>query len=152
VLQVEVEGTGEHRRLHAKADVRVWQRAPGGFHAKMDGRAHFFEHWIDLEPWEASNVADEPPTTIPEVTAAKSDARLPSVEAMSVLREIGIRFYGLSFSQKSEIAGRLQLLEEEDMTQPDFERFRRVFLRASERNKLAELKQAIEEAERQPNR
>jgi hypothetical protein len=72
----------------------------------------------------------------------------PSAEVMTALRDIGVRFYQLSFSKKSEIAGRLELLEEEDMSQPDFERFRRVFLRAHDRKKLDELKHAIEEAEK----
>ena len=62
---------------------------------------------------------------------------------MTRLREIGVRFYQLSFSEKSEIAGRLKLLEEEDMNQPDFERFRRIFLRAHSRGQLEELAKAI---------
>jgi hypothetical protein len=152
VLNLDVERIGEKRRLHVQAHVRVWQNAPGQFHAKMDRQREFFERWIDLEPWEASNVADEQRTAMPEGAGAQPAEPPPSFEAMSVLRELGVRFYGLTFSQKSEIAGRLGLLEEEDMNQPDFERFRRVFIRASQRNKLPELKQAIEEAEGRPNR
>jgi len=66
---------------------------------------------------------------------------------MNTLRDIGLRFYRLSFSKKSEIAGRLNLLEEEDMRQPDYERFRRVFLRAHERGRLNELAAAVRAAE-----
>ncbi|MFC7053078.1 hypothetical protein ACFQI3_10305 [Hansschlegelia quercus] len=75
-----------------------------------------------------------------------------SPETMTRLRELGIRFYGLTFSQKSEIVGRLALLEDNDIAQPDFERFRRVFIRASERGKLADLEQAITEAEGRTDR
>ncbi len=66
---------------------------------------------------------------------------------MEMMRDVGLKFYSLSFSKKSEIAGRLDLLEEEDMGQPDFERFRRVFIRAHERGKLAELAAAVRAAE-----
>src|SRR3546814_2471305 len=63
-------------------------------------------------------------------------------KAMNKLRDLGLRFYRLPFSKKSEIAGRLNLLEEGDMTKPDFERFRRVFISA---NKSAMLDQLAEE-------
>ena len=66
---------------------------------------------------------------------------------MNTLRDVGLRFYRLSFSKKSEIAGRLELLEDEDMGQPDFERFRRVFMRAHERGRLDEFAEAVRAAE-----
>ncbi len=66
---------------------------------------------------------------------------------MDTLRDVGLRFYRLSFSKKSEIAGRLGLLEEEDVRQPDFERFRRVFIRAHQRGRLDELAAAVRSAE-----
>ena len=66
---------------------------------------------------------------------------------MNKLRDVGLRFYRLSFSQKSEIAGRLGLLDDSDMNQPDYERFRRVFQRAYERELIAELDEAVRAAE-----
>lgn len=152
LLQVEVEREGGQRWLRVKAHVRIWQESPPQFRAKMDGEETFFEHRIKLEPWDASNVADEPRAAPPEDLGVEPAVPPPGVDDMSRLRDLGIRFYGLTFSQKSAIAGRLELLEDADMTQPDFERFRRVFFRASERNKLAELQQAIEEAEGRSNR
>ncbi|MNN89978.1 hypothetical protein D3C81_2078630 [compost metagenome] len=68
---------------------------------------------------------------------------------MNTLREVGLRFYSLSFSKKSEIAGRLELLEDEDIGQPDHERFRRAFFRAHERGQLDELAGAVHQAEQQ---
>ncbi|ENY78516.1 hypothetical protein C206_06909 [Pseudomonas putida TRO1] len=62
------------------------------------------------------------------------------------MRDVALRFYGLSFNKKSEIAGRLQLLEAEDMTLPDHERFRQVIIRAHERGQLELLKQAVIES------
>jgi hypothetical protein len=156
IIEVDVDRSGENRRLHVRAHVRIWQTAPGGFRAKEDTRKrskegeakNVFEHWVDLEPWEGSHATSIPSAPMEHANIDAPSSTSPSVEAMTALRDIGVRFYQLSFSKKSEIAGRLELLEEEDMSQPDFERFRRVFLRAHDRKKLDELKDAIEEAEK----
>lgn len=66
---------------------------------------------------------------------------------MNTLRELGLRFYRLTFSQKLEIAGRLELLEDDDMRLPDYERFRQVLLRAHARGMLDEFAAAVTEAE-----
>ncbi len=58
---------------------------------------------------------------------------------MDTLRNISVRFFKLTFSQKSAIAGKLGLLEDEDLNQPDFVRFRRVFERARDRNLIGDL-------------
>jgi predicted MPP superfamily phosphohydrolase len=156
IIEVNVNQNDTERRLHIRAHVRIWQTAPGGFRAKEDTRKrskggeakYVFEHWIDLEPWEGSDATFGPAATTGEANVDGPNTAAPSAEAMTALRDIGVRFYQLSFSKKSEIAGRLELLEEEDISQPDFERFRRVFLRAHDRKKLNELRQAIEEAEK----
>src|SRR2546423_2230453 len=70
----------------------------------------------------------------------------PRSDPMDSLREISIRFFKLTLSQKSAIAGKLNLLEEEDTNQPDFERFRRVFLRARDRRLVADLDREIKSA------
>jgi hypothetical protein len=148
IIEAEVEGSGPDRRLLVRTHVRVWQTAPGGFHAKMDKSSDVFEHRIPLETW-APRKGMEIGGKRPDATNMRShDTVQPGAATMTTLREIGVQFYKLSFSKKSEIAGRLNLLEEQDMSQPDFERFRRVFLRAHERGKLDELSSAVEEAGR----
>ncbi|KKW51721.1 hypothetical protein XB02_04705 [Pantoea ananatis] len=67
---------------------------------------------------------------------------------MDSIRDLGLRFYHLSFSKKFEIAGSLELLEDDDMRLPDYERFRRVLIRASERGILREFDDAVTAAER----
>ena len=67
---------------------------------------------------------------------------------MDTLREISVRFFKLTLSQKSAIAGKLNLLEEEDANQPDFERFRRVLLRARERGIVENLDTEVRAAGR----
>ena len=151
LIELSVEGGPNERRLHLKAHVRVWQVAPGGFQAKMDRTAAVFEHKVALEPWQAPTIAPAAAEGVAVVStqAAGKIAGAP-VEgglAMNTLRDVGLRFYRLSFSKKSEIAGRLELLEEEDVRQPDYERFRRVFMRAHERGLLEELAAAVRAAE-----
>ncbi|OWK25038.1 hypothetical protein AJ87_14940 [Rhizobium yanglingense] len=65
---------------------------------------------------------------------------------MDPLRDIGVRFFKLTLSQKLAITGKLNLIEEEDAKQPDFERFRRAFIRAQERNQIEALDAAVRAA------
>lgn len=149
-IEVNVEGKGAERRLHVRAHVRIWQKAPGGFYAKKDRNSDVFEHRIALEFWERApeNEVSSAIEKAEDLASAEAGEAVLEGKDMTLLRDIGVRFYRLTFSQKAEISGRLALLEEDDMRQPDFERFRRVFLRAHERNKLEELRRAVEEAEK----
>ncbi|WP_409321449.1 metallophosphoesterase [Pseudomonas monteilii] len=151
LIRVSVSGENPSRRLCIKAYVRVWQTAPGGFIAKRDrGDSDTFELMVELEDWNAPPES-VPVTTIQNTSLASSmvDGGVPSEEeqpALTTMRDVALRFYGLSFNKKSEIAGRLQLLEAEDMTLPDHERFRQVIIRAHERGQLELLKQAVIES------
>lgn len=149
LLELDVEREADKRRLKLKAHVRVWQAAPGGFVAKHYKGSEVWEHSIPLETWMAPPVLPlaEPAPITGDDDGADKGAPPEGGSAMTTLREVGLRFYKLSFSKKSEIAGRLDLLEEDDMRQPDFERFRRVFFRAHERGQLDELAAAVRSAE-----
>lgn len=150
-VEVSVDGAPEARKLHLKAHVRVWQTAPGGFQAKMDRAASVFEHFVDLEPWHPPKVAlvPAPPIKVPISGIGAATMLIEEGQPMNTIRDLGLRFYRLSFSKKLEIAGRLELLEDEDMGQPDHERFRRVFIRAHERGQLKDFARAIAAAERE---
>ena len=149
LLELTVDGEGAHRKLIVKAHVRTWQKRPDQFVAKMDGTADHFAQSIDLDPWTPPA---EPSSGEPHQLAAApaSDHTIAGIEkdaTMTSLRTLSIRFFKLTFSQKLEIAGRLNLFEEDDREFPDYERFRRVLLRARERDQLADLKSALDEAD-----
>ncbi|WP_078126133.1 hypothetical protein [Leptospira alexanderi] len=55
---------------------------------------------------------------------------------MNSLHDITLNYFKLTFSRGLAIAEKFNLLEKEDLDQPDHERFRRVLLRAKERNLL----------------
>lgn len=153
LLELAVEGDEQARRLRIRAHVRVWQAAPGGFQAKMYKQSDVWDHSVPLEAWSSPAAAEGAP--IQNSAHADGDGAIgdgggvppEGGQAMDTLRDVGLRFYRLTFSKKSEIAGRLDLLEERDMAQPDYERFRRVFLRAHERGRLQELADAVRSAE-----
>lgn len=151
VIELEVEGEPTNRRLHVKIHVRVWQSAPGRFRAKMDVTSDVFENKFPLPPWKPVAAAGVFQRPVEDSLGEESEsmAPMPSPSSSSALREISIRFHRLSLSQKSAIAGRLGLFENEDLGQPDFERFRRVFLRANERNLISELDDAVKQAEQE---
>lgn len=146
LIELDVEGGPTNRRLNVRAHVRLWQSAPGQFRAKMDRGKDVFEHQIPLEDWVPRVVVAADSTYDQSASTTELAEPKPAIFAdaiMETLRDIGLKFYQLSFSQKSEIAGRLDLLEEDDASQPDHERFRRVFVRAHERGKLEELAAAV---------
>lgn len=144
-LSIQPGATG--RTLDVKAHVRVWQTGPDGFYAKRDrmGVDHF-AHTLTLGNWHPPAAASvsraQPPSTIESEAIPVEEG-----DAMDTLRELGLRFYRLSFSKKSEIAGRLELLQEDDMRLPDHERFRLIIIRAHERGQLDALRDAIYSAE-----
>ncbi|MEW9879141.1 metallophosphoesterase [Pseudomonas putida] len=150
-LELCVVGEPNQRKLHLKAHVRVWQTAPSGFQSKRDRDASVFEHFIALESWQAPPTSAAPVSPIDAsiLGSGSTGLKIGQGQSMNNVRALGLRFYQLSFSKKSEIAGRLNLLEEEDMGQPDHERFRRVLIRAHERGQLEDLAQAVLAAEKE---
>lgn len=146
-IDLDIEGTGETRTMRVKVHVRVWNAGTQRFQASHnDVGGQVWEQSIQLDPWRA---ATAPATTAEPVQVALGEPTdEPNDQDMSSLREIGVKFYALSFSKKNEIAGRLGLLEDADLNQPDFERFRRVFQRAHERGLLAALEAAVSNAQK----
>jgi hypothetical protein len=144
LIEVHVEADGPKRVMNIGAHVRIWQNRPGEFRAKMDRGDDVFRQTIRLEDWVKPGlpapVADEQPT------APARPASVVTVDDMDSLRDIGVRFFKLTLSQKAAIAGKLNLLEEEDANQPDFERFRRAFIRARDRGLVEALDREVKAA------
>jgi predicted phosphohydrolase len=151
LIELKVDGIGTNRHLEIDAHVRVWQQRPFVFRAKVDrGGADVFTQTIRLDAWTPPVPTEAPPAVVELPTASPAEpAPTPEParsDPMDTLREISIRFFKLTLSQKSAIAGKLNLFEEEDANQPDFERFRRVFLRARDRGLVNDLDQEVKEA------
>jgi len=138
LIELDITSTDSTRILNVTTHVRIWQSRPGQFHPKKDRTKDYFEHKIPLENWVPPQVKVDTTENsieplISESIHSSPELQLPESDPMDTLRNISIRFFKLTLSQKSEISGKLGLIEDEDINQPDFERFRRVFLRAHER-------------------
>lgn len=146
LIELEVQSSGAERQLFIGVHVLVWQQRPGEFRPKTDRGAEVFRQKIDLDGWAAPQ---QPPPEVQtgKVPAATEIAQATQTDAgsdpMDSVRNISIRFFKLTLSQKSAIAGKLNLLEEEDANQPDFERFRRVFTRAQQRGLVEQLDREV---------
>jgi hypothetical protein len=151
LVELQVDGTRTDRKLKVRVHVRVWQSRPGEFRAKMDRGRDVFEHTILLESWSSPQAAAPPtsPSSGPNERKSVQKDNNPEparIDPMDSLRDISVRFFKLTLSQKSAIAGKLNLLEEEDTNQPDFERFRRAFIRARERGLVEKLDNEVKAA------
>jgi len=152
LIELEVIGDASERKLSVAAHVRVWQSNPGQFRPKMDGKSDVWRHTISLDGWAVLPVEARVATASTESHSPKSTS--PTLEQvvtrsdpMDTLRNISVRFFKLTLSQKSAIAGKLNLFDEsEDTNQPDFERFRRVFERARDRDLIEALDKESTEA------
>jgi len=150
LIELQVVNNGAERKLNIEAHVRIWQTNPGQFRAKMDRDKSVWKHDIELDAWAPPPV--EPATKeLPEaasiyINPAELNSKVAQAsgsDPMDNLRSIGVRFFKLTLSQKSEIAGKLGLFEDEDLNQPDFVRFRRVFERARDRDLIDELNSEV---------
>lgn len=152
LLELSVRTEGSQRYMDVRVHVRVWQQRPDQFRAKTDRNdVEFFETTLALRPWHGAGAGAVPEVRVQQPSKLAGDlapaAPTPEADPMAQLRELTVRFFGLSLSQKSAIAGKLSLMEEEDANQPDFERFRRALMRARDRNLIAELEREIASAE-----
>lgn len=146
LLEVDVVSDGVQRRMDIKIHVREWQRQPPFQFRAHEGRnnAQVHEMQFLLDDWIAGGTGVE---TVMESTGGSSNPGeghlVPPPDVMS-RRELVNRFFRLSTSQKSEILGSLDLLDEPtDRRLPDFERFRRALLRANEQGLLGRIAELI---------
>jgi hypothetical protein len=141
LIDLETAGKTDNRKLIVKIYIRVWQNRPGQFHAKCDKTKDVFEYEISLDPWESAGT-DSSGDTIGIEPNASLQAPLTE-NSMEKLRDISIRFFKLTASQRALIAGKLALVDAEDRDLPDFERTRRILLRAKERNLIVKLESEL---------
>ena len=147
LIEVEVVGADTQRRLDVRVHVRVWQSRPGQFIAKMDRADDLFHQEIQLDSWTKPNSALKPISEDEIVKSIRHELNITesmpeparSDPMSNTLREVSVRFFKLTLSQKTAIAGKLGLFEDEDVNHPDFERYRRVFIRARDRGLVEQL-------------
>lgn len=143
LFEVDIEEIAGRRMMHVDVHARVWSPALETFQALASQDGDVWRNSFGLEPWMPPVKAESSAGAFDNVAEAESDTDGATMNA----REVGIAFFSLPYSRKIEIAARLDLLDESDSNQPDFERFRRVFKRAAERQQMPELEAAILKAD-----
>jgi predicted phosphodiesterase len=143
LIELQKLGTNEAPKLRVRVHVRIWQSRPGQFIAKHDlNTKDVFEQEIELPPWQKP--ADTALLFGGEPTSSETPAGIDSEDAMDRLRDLSIRFFKLTASQRALVAGKLNLVEDEDKDLPEFERTRRILLRAKDKELVSQLSSEVE--------
>lgn len=140
--------------LNIEAHLMNWQTSPDGFHPRrtIEGGlvnrhrisvpcfAQYHLHQIapSIQSQQEIQLLDSPTTTDVEANMGNPKTR-----------QLILRFWKLSTSQRREIARGLELISEEEIALSESERYGRAFLRAGERELWDKLEQEIQKMERQ---
>lgn len=145
LIGLDVEQNDEGVWLKIDTHVRVWQDSPDRFIAKMtpDGQDVFSQRYrLRKAPEGTASVVDNEPAPSEEPEAMTGSAPMDTEN-----RRLVYRFWNLRPSQRRRIANDLSLLSEADLSLPEFERYRRAFMKAKGSAKIEALAEAIAKAE-----
>jgi predicted phosphodiesterase len=149
LIELSVQGSGPARALHVTAHLLEWQTNPERYRARQDSQGQaIFQHLIhcpgDEHPTPPAPAAPSAGPALEGVAAVAAQA--PDVEAAmgeTSTRHLVIRWWGLPMAARREIALRLGLISEDEVSLPEPERYARALLRAKERNQLEQVAEEI---------
>jgi hypothetical protein len=155
IIDLKVEGEGEHRRLHIDTQFMSWQAGQPERYIRLVS-SEDTEIWhheiripapVGLPPvHQATPVTATVTTSLPAVVAVDPGSVVMSEQSK---RRIVTRWWRLPMDARREIALKLQLIVEAEIELPEPERYGLALMRAGERGKIAELTQEIEKWETQ---
>ena len=151
-IRLEVEGSGAERFLNIEAHLLEWQSSPELYRAAIAHNGEDMHRHRIAIPGRTLAMTTISRTTRDMVVAsmvAPLDAELDVEAVMSneCTRNLVFRFWNLTISQRREIAFSLGLIEQNELSLPDPERYGRALRRAGERDLLDELARKIKEVE-----
>jgi predicted phosphodiesterase len=147
IFEIKIIDENDKRWLEVKSHIRVWQTSPDKFVPKLDEHdSEVFCHRIYLCPISTQDKKGIEKDILNQETIKS----IEEVASMSTEqnKDIVFRFWSLAASKRRKIVNELELLSELDFELPEFERYRKAFEKAKERNLLKTLSSAIENAER----
>jgi len=139
LIDLDLTGTEESPLLRIRVRVRVWQQRPAQFRSKQDRNClEYFEQEIRMDRWKpTSSISTE---NGGDQSSMMEGSGTPLEETiMDNLRTLSLRFFGLTASQRALVAGKLDLVDEQDKNLPEFERTRKILLRAKNKELLPKL-------------
>lgn len=161
LIDLSVEGSGADRGVQVRAHVRHLQKAPEMFTALVPNRHEtVWTQWLPLpsrEPLHKRSVvapaerevAEQVTAFIVPVEPAPAEPIAGGAVSNPSAKNLVYRFSNLSVSQKREIAFRLKLITDDDLSVPEPERYARALKLAAQRGQLEELAQEVERVEEQ---
>lgn len=146
-------GEGGKMNLKIEAHILRWQTSPDCYVPKQtpDGE-YVFCHSIQIPSCRVAKAtrpsATEKMHSLPLEPDVGAEMATEVVMSNQSTRNLVMRFWDLSISQRREIAIKLGLIEEADLKTPEPERYGRALLLAGERGLLEQLAQEVEQRER----
>jgi hypothetical protein len=151
LIDVRVVGAAATRTLHITAYLRHWQDQPEGYTPRLDRNGEpLFKRSISIPDSTTSPilvVEGEEPAVAAAAEAPAAEAEAVDTEAAMSnerTRNLFYRFWLLRSSDRREIADHFGLLEEDERTLPEPERYGRALLRAGERGLIEALAEEVE--------
>ena len=152
LIRVEVAGSGQERALNIQAHLLEWQVSPERYRAVLTRNGEdVVRHRIAIPSRTNAIVtgpdSDENETTAQNIPALEAETDVEAAMSQESTRNLVFRFWNLTISQRREVAQRLGLIDEADLSFPEPERYGRALLRAGERGILEQLAHEVAEME-----
>jgi len=140
--------------LDIEAHIRIWQTSPEMFIPKIDGlRGAVYRHSMELPNWPAIHKAVAVASVDAASVSSKEAVPTEVAEKETTMgdqdaRNVVLRFWDLTSSERREIALQLGLLDQNEVTKlPEPERYGRALNRAGERGLLEQVANEIQKRE-----
>ena len=152
LIRVDVTGNGQERTLNIQAYLLEWQASPEQYRAALTGSGEdVVQHRIAIPSrtkaiLTAPEIGENEPTG-QNVPALEAKDDVVAVMSQESTRNLVFRFWSLTISQRREIALRLGLIDEAELSLPEPERYGSALLRAGERKILDQLAREVAEME-----
>ena len=138
----------DNPQLEVEAHLLEWQTSPEMFKPILDD--DYDKSDVHRAEVRLRNIGVAPPVAVVDATAIVALQKVHGEAAMAEerARNIVLRFWDLTISDRREISHKLHLLEPEETNLPQPERYGRALLRAGQRHLLDELAAEIEKREK----
>lgn len=136
LIHLEVVGVGPDRALNVEAHLLEWQTNPELYRPVVTPQGERVERYSIAIPSHAPRREVVPSAITVETAEVVADADVEAAMSDENTRNLLFRFWNLTISQRREIALRLELIDEDELSLPEAERYGRALLRAGERGQL----------------
>jgi predicted phosphodiesterase len=152
LVKLNVVGQGSNRQLQICSHMLQWQTNPDKFrYIETPEGESVFSHTIKIpgfeQPINSTDALDDSirsPADIPEPsTDEKSETSGEAAMGDAITRNLVYRFWNLKSSERREIALKLDLISEDEISLPEPELYGRALIRASDQGKLEDLAREV---------